>query len=827
MKLGHKANLLISIIIIGFELFLLGSVFVLQQEAEADAERMKQSRAIGFNINRLMRTVVALSLRIRSLDMAGDDDTTSLIRKLYLEMSDLEKSCDNDPQAKHAVIKVRKSVDDGMHEFFRAQKMVKSGEWEEAKDGMNKIKPLLRNMADRFEDIRRDQETIEASTEGHTTKQRRQTLNLLKAGAAINVFFVFISVSMFNRGITRRLRHLLRNTQRLSKGEALELPIPGNDELAQLDKTFSEVATALTTAINKQAAIFQHAMEVICTLNEEDRFAEVSTSASKVFGYRSDELVGMRLLDILVADQVDGVKEILLDLRKTNDAVVFESKVRKKDGPIITVQFTAQWSPEERILFLVAQDITERSYKQEVLEDAETRLRHIIETLPIGLIMTNLRGIVKLSNPVSETMLAASRAELLDKPISNFIHIPGESDVLVYLEKCLDRPLETPLVLPHRSKAYRDFLKLRDAKAERKAAAAQAAELARPETSRFDSETSALDSEASGYDENLDAEGFDEGEYDDDEYDDDTGFGHAPEVSMEVEFDYKQYIGGNLNIVEAELTDEHNAVSSAEGVDGDSITAEVSARMLDTNEGQRLLILIVDVSERAEVERMKQQFVAMVSHELKTPLMAVQVYLELLECGSYGTLNETGAEKLKAVENNVTRLTKLIKDLLDIERLESGTLSSRKRPCNLQEILDATRDSVMPSAEQSGINVTFPSVKISFNADPDRLVQVLVNLIANALKFSPEGSTVTVDAADEGDNVLISVTDEGRGIPRKFRKKIFERFQQVSVDDASRKGGAGLGLAICRSIVEQHSGEIAVESEEGKGSKFWMRLPKE
>lgn len=824
MKLGHKANLLISILL-GFELFLFGWLFFLLQEAETDAARMKESRAIGFNINKLMRTVVSLSLRIRSLDLAGDKETTALIRKLYSEMSDLEKSCGHNPEARRAVLKVRKSVDDGMQEFFRAQSKVRSGEWDQAKDEIQKIKPLLTDMADRFEDIRRDQESIEASTVGQQLMQRRQIKNVLISGMAVNVFIVFLMVSLFNRGITRRLHHLNRNTERLARGEPLEPPMSGNDELAQLDKSFIEVATALTTAMAKQGAILQYALEVICNLNDEDRFVEVSTSALKVFGYRPDELVGLRLLDILVADQVAGAKQVLLDVRKSNEAVEFETKVRKKDGPIITVQFTAQWSPEEKLLFLVAQDVTERSFRQGILEEAETRLRRIIETLPVGLIMTNLRGIIKLSNPVSESMLAASREEMLDKPLTNFIYIPGQSDPLVFLEKHLDRAVETPLVLPHRSKEYRDFLKAREAK--RQAKLERMANLSASQKLRLD-EMAAIRKEQAPNNE-QDGSG-DEETYDDEELDGDEDNALEPyneEVSIEVEFDYKQYIGGNLtDTTDNEATEEHAAVSSSVKVDTDTITAELSARMLDTTDGQRLLILIVDVSERAEVERMKQQFVAMVSHELKTPLMAVQVYLELLECGSYGALNETGAQKLKAVDDNVTRLTKLIKDLLDIEKLESGTLSSRKRPTNLKEILNATKDTVLPSAEKSGINVTFPTVDIPLNADPDRLVQVLVNLIANALKFSPEGSTVKVEASDERDHVVVSVTDQGRGIPRKFRKKIFERFQQVSVDDASRKGGAGLGLAISRSIVEQHGGEIAVESEEGKGSKFWMRLPK-
>jgi PAS domain S-box-containing protein len=713
MKVGHKANLLVAVLL-ACELLFVFILYSMLEQAEADAQRMNESRAILTNINRLMRTVVALSLRIRSLTLASDNETRKLIRQMYLEMSDLEQACSTHPAERATVIKVRNTVDEGMAGFAKAQEYIRTGQWDEAKDKVDKIKPLLTEMADKFEEIRKDQETIEIRSAGIEAKQRRQLRNVLTSGLAINIFMAFVLVSLFNRGITSRLRHMLRNTKKLSVGDPLEPPMGGDDEIAHLDKAFNEVANALTAAMKKQTAIFQHAIEVIGTLDEQDKFSEVSASSLRVFGYAPSELQGMRFLDILVADQVGHAKQLLHDLRTSNPDVEFESKVRKKDGPIITVLFSAQYAREEKTVFLVALDITERKQKQEILEEAETRLRLIIESLPIGLIMTNLRGIVKLTNPVTERMLSMQREEIADRPIADLFKIQGEHDLMPFLEKCEGRAVETQLVL-------------------------------------LDRETAPVR----------------------------------------------------------------------------QITAEISVRKIDTNEGQRLLVLIVDVSERAEIERMKQQFVAVVSHELKTPLMAVQVYLELLETGAYGSLNETGAQKLKAVDDNVTRLTKLIKDLLDVERLESGTLSSRKRPINLNDIFENTKETVLPSADKSGIEVSFSEADIELNADPDRLVQVLVNLIANALKFSPQGSTVQVVAEDEEETVVVSVTDQGRGIPNEFREKIFERFQQVSLDDASKKGGAGLGLAICKSIIQQHEGTIAVDSEDGKGSRFWFRLPKQ
>jgi len=721
MKVSQKVNLLVAVLLT-CELLFFGSLYALLQEAEADARKIQDSRTILTNINRLTRTIVSLSLRIRSLTLASDKETAGLIRTMYLQMSELEDACRDHPREQQAVRRIRNTLVEGMTEFARAQERIKSGEWIEAKDEIEKIKPLLQEMGDKFDEIKKDQESIEMQFIKLQTKQRTQTRNVLTAGLAINIFMGFLFVSLFNRGVTSRLRHLLRNTHKLSVGDKLEPPMPGGDEIAQLDRAFHDVATALTTAMKKQDAIFQHAVEVICTLNEEDKFSEVSSSSARVFGFEPEELVGMRLFDILIADEVEGAKQFLHNLRTVNPQGEFESKVRKKNGPFITVHFSAEWSRQENTIFLVALDITERKNKQVVLEEAETRLRHIIESLPIGLVMTNLRGVIKLANPVFDKMLSINatdvvdKSEIIDRPIGEFVKVSGEDDVMVFLEKCEGKAIET----------------------------------------------------------------------------------------------------------EVTIANNHEGSSETKK----TLTAEISVRQIETTDGKRLVILIVDVSERAEIERMKQQFVAMVSHDLRTPLMAVQVYLELLENGTYGSLTETGTKKLKAVDDNLTRLTKLISDLLDVERLESGTLSSRKRPVNLDEIFDSSHESVQAAANKAEIKVTFRDADIELNADPDRIVQVLVNLITNALKFSPANSTISIDAQDEGESVLVSVTDQGRGIPKEFKEKIFERFQQVSLDDAARKGGAGLGLAICRSIIQQHEGEISVDSEEGKGSRFWFRLPK-
>lgn len=261
---------------------------------------------------------------------------------------------------------------------------------------------------------------------------------------------------------------------------------------------------------------------------------------------------------------------------------------------------------------------------------------------------------------------------------------------------------------------------------------------------------------------------------------------------------------------------------------GERFPVEFSMTDFETQDGMRRLGILLDVSERQEVQRMRQAFVSMVSHELRTPLTAVSGYLALLEMGAFGELPKEVVEQAGRAEANVSRLMKLISDLLDLEKMDSGTLNVSKAKCELGEILRAVDEASRTFADSKGVKLEIEPVngreKAELYADADRLVQVLVNLISNAVKFSPPDGTVKVTHKLDDETLEMRVSDQGRGVPAKYRELIFERFQQVEVSDAKQKGGTGLGLAICKTIVEMHEGAIAVDSEEGKGSTFWFRI---
>ncbi len=256
--------------------------------------------------------------------------------------------------------------------------------------------------------------------------------------------------------------------------------------------------------------------------------------------------------------------------------------------------------------------------------------------------------------------------------------------------------------------------------------------------------------------------------------------------------------------------------------------------------------LTTDISDRKAIERMKDEFIAVVSHELRTPLTSIHTSLKLMATGRLGQLDEDGQQMLEVADENTDRLVRLVNNVLDLQRIESGEVTMDVQTYEVVDLVAEAAEAMQAIAQQHDIEICTDSVPLSIWADPDYIMQTLTNLMGNAIKFSAPGQAIHLSVrpyvrpgrAKQLSDVprrphqvapptlaLFAVRDDGQGIPANKLTSIFERFQQVDSSDSRKKGGTGLGLAICRKIVEQHGGRIWVESQVGAGSRFCFTVP--
>ena len=251
---------------------------------------------------------------------------------------------------------------------------------------------------------------------------------------------------------------------------------------------------------------------------------------------------------------------------------------------------------------------------------------------------------------------------------------------------------------------------------------------------------------------------------------------------------------------------------------------EVYATLVDAPKS--VVIVMRDVSEMRQLESIRRDFVANVSHELKTPLTSIRAYVDTLLSGGLGD-EKVNLQFLKKVEVNAVRLSTLISDLLTLSRIESGAAISESVTLDASKILRETHQSLLGTADNAGIQLQLEITRdpLEVTGDAEALQQTFNNLIQNAIQYTDRGGHVKITGSREGDRVRIEVKDTGIGIPAEDLPRIFERFYRVDKARSRERGGTGLGLSICKHYVQSLEGEINVESEVGVGSRFVVQLP--
>jgi signal transduction histidine kinase len=253
----------------------------------------------------------------------------------------------------------------------------------------------------------------------------------------------------------------------------------------------------------------------------------------------------------------------------------------------------------------------------------------------------------------------------------------------------------------------------------------------------------------------------------------------------------------------------------------------ISAEPVIIDGRDHILVTAEDISERKRVEEMKNEFVSVVSHELRTPLTSITGSLGLLRGGAFGEMPEGVVGLLDIAQRNSERLVRLINDILDIDKIESGNATLKSEPLELMSLVAQAVEANHGFGHKYGVRFEITEVLPSalVMGDHDRLTQVITNLLSNAAKFSPPNQTVKISIAKKQGLIRVSVTNRGKGIPKNFRDRIFEKFAQADYSDSREKGGSGLGLNISRAIIEKHGGSIGFESDSGEDTTFYFDLP--
>ncbi len=526
------------------------------------------------------------------------------------------------------------------------------------------------------------------------------------ANIALSIFLA----RFFGRNFAGRLATMIDNTLRLAGGQPLHPIVRGNDEISLLDAVYHEMANVLKEAHRKERVLVDNAVDIICTIDEKRKFADVSPASELVWGYSPTDLIGRSVAAVISNDELSTTFPNVENHKGETVEMNFENRIKHKDGRLIDMLWSTYWSADERTYFCVAHDITVSKAAENRLKESEARILAIIENLPVGLLIHNQAGTIELTNRKAEEMLLLAGNDLLEHNVSSYF-APGKRQTM-----------EAPLISPP-SKSFAGFEEL----------------------------------------------------------------------------------------------------SCLRG-DGGTLPIELYMNDLYYQGQRKSLAIIVDVSERHQLENARKELVNMVSHDLRTPLNAVVLMMDLLLIGALGQLTQAETDMAVESQHELNRLLALINGLLDLERIQAGALELEREVTSSLLIVDKAIDAIVALAKKSKVILTNYARDCELFCDANRLIEVIVLFVMDAMRQTASPTSISI-FADETD---AATATQFRVVSRREPAKLSTNNITSALTEAPIQPGAsgtGLWLVICKGIVAAHKGTLEMSDNDGDETVYAFKIP--
>ncbi len=589
MKLSQK-GLILVLVPVAFEFLFVGVLFYMLQQSDLELTRAENARQIVTHLNRVQRHLLVFISGLTpyaGLENAkGRARTEQSMNAINGEIDALKVCLKDKPEQLATIENMQQMWKEAQDISTTLKSSMATNTLYDTASSISKGRRMMAVLLKQSDEVRQQTEAIEADSPIRQAENRENMKRMLLAGLTVNVLLALSLAISFNRVLAKRLAIVVDNTRRLASAKPLNQPLSGNDEIAELDKVFGKMAAAISASQQKERALLDNAVDIICSLDHACTISDISPACLKIWGYEQEDLLSRRILSIVAEADTEQTKTQFEAAKNTGTTNNFENQIKRKDGSLVDMLWSVSWVASERRFFCVAHDNTDRK----------------------------------------------------------------------------------------------------------------------------------------------------------------------------------------------------------------------------------------------NVERMKADFVSMLSHDLRSPLSSIQSYIWMIKEKVYGSLNEKGMAQAVALDRTVSWLIEMITNLLDIDKIEAGLFELELQDQSLTDLLRQACNALANSAEIKGIRIVPPASDARVKVDSTLFMRVFTNLLSNAIKFSPTDSQIKILVEKKNKFVTVSFVDQGPGIAALDQNAVFDRFKQVK-GEGEQARGSGLGLAVCKSIVEQHRGNIGVTSTPGQGSTFWVQLP--